>query len=151
VEPCAQALAHVLEQGSSWRPYDEVPAVLARLRAAGYTVGILSDWGTSLPAILEALGLRPLADFLVVSAIDGLAKPRPAFFQRALQRAGLLPHQALMVGDSLYADIQGAAAAGIAGVLLDRRGRHPDAGVPAIRTLDEIWPHLDGAGGTASA
>lgn len=142
LEPCAQALACLLDQGAAWRAYAEAPAVLADLRQAGYTIGILSDWGSSLPGILESAGLRPLADFLVVSAIERLAKPQPAFFRRALDRAGVLPHQALMVGDNLYADIQGAAGAGIPGVLLDRQGRNHAAGVPKIRRLDELWPHL---------
>jgi HAD superfamily hydrolase (TIGR01549 family) len=144
LEPCARDLTDLLDQTMAWRAYAEAPQVLADLKTAGYTIGILSDWGTSLPRILEATGLRPYADFLVVSAIEGVAKPRPAFFQRALDRAGVLPDQALMVGDNPYADIQGAAGVGIAGVLIDRKGRNHTAGIPSIHRLDELAPYLDG-------
>jgi len=145
LETCAQDLTDLLNQGTAWRAYVEAPAVLAGLKSAGYTIGILSDWGTSLPHILEATGLRPYTDFLVVSALEGVAKPRPAFFQRALDRAGVLPDQALMVGDNPYADIQGAAGVGITGVLIDREGRNHIAGIPAIRRLNELVPYLDEA------
>lgn len=145
VEPCARDLTDLLDRGAVWRAYADVPAVLAGLRTAGYTIGILSDWGKSLPDILETAGLRPYADFLVVSALEGVAKPRAAFFQRALDQASVLPHQALMVGDNPYADIQGAAGAGIAGVLIDRAGRHDGVPCPTIRRLDELWRYLDQA------
>jgi len=143
LEPCARGLALLLNQNEVWRAYPEAAQVLASLKAAGYTVGILSDWASSLSSVLEAVGLRAHADFLVVSAVDRVAKPQPAFFRLALERAGVEPHQALMVGDNLYADIQGAAAAGIAGVLVDRAGRNHAAGVPTIRRLDELWALLE--------
>jgi putative hydrolase of the HAD superfamily len=145
LEPCAQDLTDLLNQDTAWKAYTEVPQALADLKTAGYTIGILSDWGKSLPHILEAAGLRTYADFLVVSAIEGVAKPRPAFFQRALDRAGVPPHQALMVGDNLYADIQGAAGIGVAGVLIDRPGRYKDGSVSTIRRLDELERYLNGA------
>ena len=85
------------------------------------------------------------ADASLLAALEGVAKPRPAFFQRALDRAGVLPDQALMVGDNPYADIQGAAGVGITGVLIDREGRNHIAGIPAIRRLNELVPYLDEA------
>jgi putative hydrolase of the HAD superfamily len=56
----------------------------------------------------------------------GAAKPEPAVFEAALRGAGWPADRALHVGDSLAKDVAGAARAGIAAVLLDRHGAHPD-------------------------
>ncbi len=146
IPSCAQELAAVVDDPASWRAYDDVQPALASLRQEGYTLAVLSDWGSSLEMILKQTGLHPCVDFLVVSAVEGVAKPRPAFFERALQRAGIEPGAALMVGDNYYADIQGAAGAGIRGILIDRQGHHDDGlPVPRIRQLDELWQYLENA------
>ncbi len=145
VPACARELAAVVDDPASWRAYDDVPPALAAFRQAGYKLAVVSDWASSLEPILTRAGLRPYLDFLVVSAVERLAKPQPAFFRRALQRAGVEPEQALMVGDNYYADIQGAAGAGIRGILIDRQGHHADLPVPRIRQLDELWQYLEEA------
>ena len=51
---------------------------------------------------------------VVISEEIGAAKPQPEFFAEALRRLGAPPREeVLVVGDSLSADIAGAAAAGI--------------------------------------
>jgi putative hydrolase of the HAD superfamily len=58
-------------------------------------------------------------------------------FERALAVAGVDPVQALHVGDKVDNDIEGAAAAGVRGVLLQREGT-PPPGLDAIRSLREL-------------
>ncbi len=53
-------------------------------------------------------------------------KPRSEIFEKALEVAGLDPADAVHIGDSLEADVEGARAAGITPILLDRKGRHGD-------------------------
>jgi HAD superfamily hydrolase (TIGR01458 family) len=59
-----------------------------------------------------------------------LGKPSPDFFHLALGTAGVAPERAVMVGDDLAADVAGAQAVGLRGVLV-RTGKgsepHPDA------------------------
>ena len=58
----------------------------------------------------------------------------------ALRAMGLLPGEAMMVGDSLTQDIEGARRVGMRGVLVARSG-HVEAtldGVPVIRSLREL-------------
>lgn len=50
-------------------------------------------------------------------------KPAPAFFRNALQAAGCAPEQAVMVGDDVEADVNGALAAGMRGILV-RTGKY---------------------------
>jgi HAD superfamily hydrolase (TIGR01509 family) len=67
-------------------------------------------------AKLEVCGLSPLVDEVVASHDVGCAKPDPRIFGIALERLGVEPSRAVMVGDSWTADVLGARAAGIAAV-----------------------------------
>ena len=115
--------------------YPEVPAVLARLRAGGARLAVVSNWDVSLHDVLERTELRTLVDAVVTSAEFGAAKPDPAIFARALALARAHATEAVHAGDDLDADIAGARAAGIEAVLVDRDGAPPPAGVRTIRTL----------------
>jgi putative hydrolase of the HAD superfamily len=110
-----------------FRPYPEVPAVLAQLRALGVARVVVSNWDVSLRGVLDATGLAPLVDGAVISAEVGTAKPDPAIFMRALEVAGAGACEALHVGDTADADLAGARAAGIRALHLDRSGADPDA------------------------
>ncbi|HKC93746.1 MAG TPA: HAD-IA family hydrolase, partial [Nitrospira sp.] len=72
------------------------------------------------------------------------AKPSPKIFQLALEKHVLDPEEALYVGDSLHDDVEGATKAGLRAVLLDRHGKHTEAGVQRILTLEELVPLAEG-------
>ncbi len=131
---------HFREPGN-WRVYPEVPDVLAALRAAGLKLFVVSNWDSSLPPLLSALGLTPFFDGLLVSALFGSSKPAPAIFKEAVRRAGVPAGAVLHVGDSMHDDYDGARAAGLAALLVDRHRRAP-AGVEAIASLEEILPRV---------
>jgi putative hydrolase of the HAD superfamily len=124
-----------------FRPYPEVPGVLAALRERGARLAVVSNWDVSLHDVLERTGLRPLLDAVVISAELGAAKPDPAIFRAALERVGAAAGDALHVGDSLEADVEGARAAGVDAVLVARDGATDADGVRVIASLDEL---LDG-------
>jgi HAD superfamily hydrolase (TIGR01549 family) len=65
---------------------------------------------------LRLCGFEPFVDALIVSEEAGMSKPDPAIFAIALDRLGCRPDEAVMVGDSWAADIEGARAAGIRAV-----------------------------------
>jgi len=123
-----------------FRPYPEVRETLARLRAAGTRLVVVSNWDVSLHDVLARTGLAPLLDGAVISAELGLAKPDPAIFARALEVGGsVAPTDALHVGDSLEADIAGARAAGIEAVLVQREAARPaPPGVQVVSSLSGI-------------
>lgn len=105
----------------AWELYPDVEPALAELRRMpGLSIGVISDWGSNLEGILSGLGLDRYLDFTLASGAVGLAKPDPELFRMALQRAGAEPSEGLMVGDSLRADVAGAEAAGMLGILLSR-------------------------------
>ena len=115
---------------------DAIPA-LSELRERGLTVVIASNWDCSLPDWLRPAGILELVDGVVTSAEVGAAKPNPRVFQRALGLAGVEPGEALHVGDKVDNDVEGAAAAGVRAVLIQREG-DPPAGVDSIRSLSEL-------------
>jgi putative hydrolase of the HAD superfamily len=121
-----------------FRPYPEVPDVLARLRAGGARLAVVSNWDVSLHDVLERTALRPLVDAVAISAELGVAKPDPAIFHVALQRLGASADGALHVGDSLEHDVAGARAAGIDAVLVSRNGTQAPQGVRTVRSLVEL-------------
>jgi putative hydrolase of the HAD superfamily len=103
-------------------PYDDVVPALARLRADGMHLAVVSNWDASLHEMLDRTGLRGHVDVVVSSVEVGFAKPHPAPFRAALAHLGLAPRDALHVGDSPEEDVAGALAAGVTPVLLDRDG-----------------------------
>ncbi len=104
----------------SWELYPDVLPAIRELRGLGLRLGILSDWGSNLLAIVDGLGLTAELDFVIASGAVGLSKPDPAFFRLAATRAGVPPAEALMVGDSYRADIEGAQSAGMDAILIRR-------------------------------
>lgn len=75
-------------------------------------------------------------DLLIVSEEAGISKPDPRIFEIALTRLAAAPGEALMIGDSWAADIEGARAAGIPAIWFNPAGLPPpDPSVPQIRQL----------------
>jgi putative hydrolase of the HAD superfamily len=116
---------------------DARPA-LEQLRSLGLRLVVASNWDCSLPEWLEGAGIWQLVDGAVSSATAGEPKPSPAVFRGALEIAGVQAGEALHVGDSLGNDVEGARAAGIRAVLLDRSGAPPPPGVETVRSLGEV-------------
>lgn len=117
----AERLYHAFTAADAWVVYPEVPRILAALRRAGLRLAVVSNWDERLLAILGELDLERHFDTLVVSQLEGVAKPSPVIFRRAAERLGLPPARVLHVGDSQRLDVEGARAAGLQALLL-RRG-----------------------------
>jgi putative hydrolase of the HAD superfamily len=116
-------LREAFRDPGSWEVFDDVVPVLSELREAGARLAIVSNWDSGLPRLLARLGLASWFDAVVVSHLEGLEKPRPELFLRAVERLSGTPQHALHVGDVPELDGAGARAAGIASVIVDRRSR----------------------------
>ena len=118
--------------------YDDVAPVLTQLSQSGLIVGAISNSHRSLDAFCEHFSLGGLITVSVSSAEHGYMKPHRSIFDAALAKAGVRPEEAVMVGDSIKHDIDGALAIGMRAVLLRRSGEVPadlPAGLPVIQTL----------------
>ena len=75
------------------------------------------QWGK-----LRKLGLDGRIDHILVSEDIGVRKPDRRIFDQALELTGAEPAEAVMIGDSLQADIAGAGALGIGTIWINGRG-----------------------------
>jgi HAD superfamily hydrolase (TIGR01549 family) len=141
-EPLAEAIYDAYQDTRHWRLYPDVLPTLRALRAAGLRLGVISDWGHGLEAIVLELQLHDYLEFLVVSSRVGVAKPDPAVFQLALDRIAVAPAHAVYVGDTYVKDVLGARAAGVAPILLDRAGRTRDMDCVVVADLLALLPLL---------
>lgn len=129
------------------RVYPGIPELLCFLKEQGRTL-ILA---TSKPAvfagkILERFELAPYFSLLSGSELDGARSRKDEVIAWALERAGLSPEEAVMVGDREY-DVRGAAACGLpcVGVLYGYGSREEleQAGavlaVPTVEELTALW------------
>ena len=123
----------------AWHTFDEVDEVLDSLRSAGVQIGILSNFDSRLPPILDALGITAKVDCVRYSTEIGAAKPDAKAFAAITAALSCPAQDCLHVGDSRAADLEGAQAAGLQAVLVDRgpRSRHP-SGLLTIKSLSEL-------------
>ncbi|MBB5997925.1 HAD family hydrolase [Streptomonospora salina] len=96
---------------------DDVPAFLARTRAAGIRIVLVSDIHVDVRPRFHAAGLSPYVDAYALSCEHGAEKPDPRLFEAALHMAGSRPDEAVMVGDRHTHD-GGAAALGVTTLIL---------------------------------
>ncbi|SRR5258708_4119412 len=99
--------------------YPDVAGCLNALHESGLRVGIAGNQPAGAERILRRLPL-PL-DFAASSALWGIEKPSPAFFQRIIDELKIAPASIAYVGDRLDNDILPARAAGLITVFI-RRG-----------------------------
>lgn len=134
--PPVDVATDVLVASLRFRLYDDAPAAMDALDAAGVPMGVVSNWDCALADHLANLGVADRFVVVAVSATVGVAKPGAEIFLHATTRAGVDPARALHVGDRPVEDYQGARAAGLSALLLDRSGTQ--AGPDVITTLAAI-------------
>ncbi|MER7750986.1 HAD-IA family hydrolase [Kitasatospora sp. NPDC097643] len=107
---------------------------LRAARAAGWTLGIVSNGGTG-PQLekIQRTGLGPLVDGWVISEEADCVKPDPLIFEIAARRCGVAPTggwttRTWMIGDHAPADIAGAELAGLRSVWLHHGRPWAEAG-----------------------
>jgi putative hydrolase of the HAD superfamily len=127
----------------SWRPFPDAAPCLDRL--GGYRLGIISNGDRDQQyRKLESIGLRERFAYVLTSEEAGVAKPAAEIFHEACRRAGCAPEGSIYVGDRLETDAQGAQAAGLHGIWLDRSGSGRQAGeIASISSLDELPAHVE--------
>jgi FMN phosphatase YigB (HAD superfamily) len=126
--PVAEMMAAI-----RFRAFPDALPALAELRALGMRLVCVSNWDYSLPEVLERVGLGDELDGVLASAAAGARKPDPRIFEAALGLARCTADEALHVGDTPAEDVEGARAAGIRALLIDRGGDGDIGSLAAIR------------------
>jgi len=119
--------------------------LLARLRRR-FRLGIVSNFYGNLEKVCSDLGIRELFECLVDSTLVGVMKPAPGIFLAAIERLGVLPAEAVFIGDNVSRDMEGAKGVGMSHIWLagesgkDCKPCCPED--PVIRSLGELGPLL---------
>ena len=118
IRPVVDSLVRLWHRGMYLDP--ETVPVLNSLREK-YVVGLITNWEHTprIYELVDELGMQGLFDSIIVSDDVGSAKPDPRIFHIALNEHGLKPSEAVYVGD-MDVDVQGALAAGLKPVLIQR-------------------------------
>ena len=102
-------------EAESWVLLPGIPEMLEQVRDLGLKMGLLSnarnDWAVR--EIMGRLALTRYFDVILTSAALGVRKPRPEPFREMLKLLGIEAAEAVMVGNSLEADVAGAVPLGI--------------------------------------
>ncbi len=112
--------------------FPDALTTLAELQQRGFLLGVVTNrhWGGQ-PFIedLHALGLLNYfaLDHIAISADLGIRKPNAEIFLYALRAMGIPTDEAVMVGDSLSADIAGANALNIGAIWKPKRSLFAEA------------------------
>jgi putative hydrolase of the HAD superfamily len=142
-EPAAPALASQVAatyRQCYIRHRQAVPGALDLLRALHGHVAlgvVTNNVASEQLEKIETCGMAPWLDAVIISEQVGVAKPDPRIFALALDRLGVAPDAAVMVGDNWAIDVVGARAAGLRAIWFNRLAApSPDPAIPEIRALE---------------
>ena len=127
-----------------WRkvPADLRPA-LDHGKRAGLRYGVVSNSEGKLVELFAKVGLDGYFEHVVDSALEGVRKPDPEIFRRALARMQVPAAAALYVGDIPHVDVDGARGAGVDAVLVDTLGHYPTyTGAPRFASVAALMRTL---------
>ncbi|HEY4034398.1 MAG TPA: HAD-IA family hydrolase [Ktedonobacteraceae bacterium] len=120
--------------------FDDTCSTLAALQQRGFLLGVVTNrpWGGK--PFLEGMRKLGLLEYfnphhIAISADLGVRKPNPAIFLHALNAFDVKPEEAVMVGDSLHADILGAKELNMIAVWKPKL--HFRAELQALQTVDD--------------
>lgn len=134
----AAAVHEAYRKGDHWALYPDVAGCLRTLKRQGLMLGVVSNWDAGLEGLLRDLRLLPYFDAVVSSAVVGYRKPDPVIFDLACEELGVAASRAVHVGDRPDADGDGAHAAGIRPVIVDRHGAEAECGYEVVEALTDV-------------
>jgi putative hydrolase of the HAD superfamily len=122
------------------RLFDDAVPFLTGLRANGTAIALISNCGDTTRALLDYLGVIPLADAVILSCEVGSMKPSPDIYRTALEDLGVAAADAVMIDDQ-PSFCAGAEAVGVRAIQILRPeldGQVPRSVFPLVRSLDEV-------------
>ncbi|MCI4339765.1 MAG: HAD family hydrolase [Thermoplasmata archaeon] len=132
--------ARLRERPEAPRLYSDALRCLVQLRDEGRRLGIISNSRSEehLRALLDRAGILRFFEVVVSSGTEGVAKPDPEIFRRALAKMRVTAAESFYVGDLAYRDAKAGAATGMVTVWLNREGTGFGDDPPEITSLTEL-------------
>jgi putative hydrolase of the HAD superfamily len=105
------------------QPRPDALATLARLKDAGYKIGLLSNCSVEIPIVWPETRFASLIDSAVFSCRARLMKPDPRIYHLACERLGVMPENCLYIADGENYELTAAATVGLHSVLIRNSSR----------------------------
>jgi putative hydrolase of the HAD superfamily len=131
-------LFNYFETAAPWIIYPETLTALEMLKTLEIELAIISNFDSRLYPVLQALGIAHWFQSVTISTQVGAAKPDAEIFEVAIAKHPYLPTQAWHVGDSWSEDYEGATAAGLQGIWLNRNGANLSAPSPNAKETEVL-------------
>ncbi|TCP19145.1 putative hydrolase of the HAD superfamily [Scopulibacillus darangshiensis] len=95
-------------------PFPNLASMLEKLKGKGILLGMITNGrGPFQMDNIKALGIEHYFDTILISEYEGLKKPDPIIFKRALERLGVSPNKSVFVGDHPENDVKAAQNVGM--------------------------------------
>jgi HAD superfamily hydrolase (TIGR01509 family) len=126
------------------RLFSDARLCLESLRDLGITLGVVTNSLSAAVAteVLEAASVRDYFAVVVAAGTEGVWKPDPEIFRRAVAKLGSPPESTLYVGDQPNVSVRAAEKAGLHGVWLHRDGTGFGSQIPEITSLAEVTTRI---------
>jgi len=121
---CAAEITQGWTRSESFELFEDTLPVLDELRVHGLKLGLVSNSARDMHAFARHHRLD--VDAGISSFFHGKTKPHASIFNAMLDLLEVGAGEAVMVGDTLEDDIEGARAIGMEAILLDRARRYPE-------------------------
>jgi putative hydrolase of the HAD superfamily len=139
----ALARAYAAHRRAAMRLFPDAGETLERLRRDGIPLGLVTNGDASQQRDkIERFDLAKYFEVMVIEGEFGAGKPDEVVYRHALDRLGVAPRDAWMVGDHLEFDVDGSQRLGLRGVWIDRQGAgladspvRPDKIIRSLREL----------------
>lgn len=107
-------LLHVNEHAVAYPGLNEM---ITSLNKSGYHLGIITNGKSKLQMnMIEALEIKHYFDVILISESEGMKKPDPLIFQKALISMKVSPSECVYIGDHPENDVEAARAVGMQGI-----------------------------------
>lgn len=118
-------------------PFQGLEGMFQELKQLRLSIGMITNgFGSFQMANIKALGIESAFDVILISEWEGLKKPNPELFHRALNQLNCEPDEAVYIGDHFENDIQAAEAVGMTGIWMNT-GANQDQFTPNF-SLDRL-------------
>lgn len=118
-------------------PFSNLIRSLEELKKQNVMLGIITNgFGQFQMDNICALGIEEYFETILVSEWEGLKKPNPRIFHRALHKLGVRANESLFVGDHPFNDVKAAQEVGMIGIW--KRDEHWSSSIDADFIVEDL-------------
>ena len=140
----ARAVEEIHSRINLWRkPPQDAHLALQLLKDEGYTMGVVSNADGRVEDLLAQWDLAKYFQIILDSHIEGVEKPDPEIFHRALKRLELKAEETIFLGDFYSVDVVGARKASVGAVLMAPNNYWQMRNVPKVQSLTDFAERIE--------